>query len=221
MPGQDPAIESGHPVGARRQARWWRASRTASRAVVTVTVISVAMGGAAFAASNLHQQYGAPHIQVDARAWAGRATTYSLDACLQCHGDVWAARENGAHADLLCQACHVPSVAHPGSVPGVLVHLPVLNSSICVTCHGTTPGRRPAFPQVDPSEHYRGAACLRCHDPHTAAASRPPEVAHPLAGLPACTTCHAPDGLIKLPADHELADDAVCLSCHAPGANRQ
>ncbi len=221
MRGQGPVTESGHSEGAGRQPRWWHAARTGFRAAVGVAVISVVMGGAAFAASSLYQRYGVPHIQVDARAWMGRATTYSLDACLQCHGDISAAREAGAHADLICQACHVPSVAHPGSVPGVLVHLPVLGSSICVTCHGTTPGREPGFPQVDPSDHYRGAACLRCHDPHTAAASRPPEVTHPLAGLPTCTTCHAPDGLMKTPADHELADDAVCLSCHASGANRQ
>lgn len=219
MRDQDPVTENGSTADARRQPRRWHAARAGFRAAVGVSIVSVVMGGAAFAASNLHQQYGAPHIQADTRAWAGRAATYSLDACVRCHGDVSAARDTGAHADLICEACHVPSVAHPGSVQGVFAHLPVPGSSICVTCHGTTPGREPGFPQVDPSRHYRGAACLRCHDPHTAAASKPPEVTHPLANLPACTTCHAAHGLAALPADHEPAADTVCLSCHGPRAN--
>jgi hypothetical protein len=88
-------------------------------------------------------------------------------------------------------------------------------SEICVTCHAAVPGRPATFPQIDGAEHYVGNACLRCHDPHSIRAVRPPAVTHRLAKLPECTTCHAPDGLKKVPTGHEPVPDATCRSCHS------
>jgi hypothetical protein len=87
-------------------------------------------------------------------------------------------------------------------------------SGICLTCHEATTGRPGDVHQVDPELHYSGSLCLRCHDPHAVLAVAPPNVTHPLEQLPPCITCHAPNGLTKLPSGHELVKDSVCLSCH-------
>ncbi len=99
------------------------------------------------------------------------------------------------------------------------VTLPEPPSSICARCHATTTGRPASFPQVDLATHYVGGPCLRCHDPHSVVAHRPPTVTHPLADLPECTTCHAPDGLKKIPTGHQVVGDTVCLACHGIDAN--
>ena len=217
MSGTEPgaAGAAGRTTG-RRTVR--HAVRAAIRIAIAVTIGSLALGGVAFAASTLHQAYGAPHIGTDTQAWALRSPTYSRSACLACHADAATAVGSAAHAGVLCEACHTPTVAHPGTVRGVVSHLPVLTSALCVTCHGTTAGRQPGFPQIDPEAHYAGASCLSCHDPHTAVATRPPEVTHPLADLPACTVCHATGGLAPWPTDHRPDRDEVCLTCHRPGA---
>lgn len=168
----------------------------------------------AFAATTLRAQYGAPHIQVSTAAWALRSPTYSRANCASCHSDVSAAADAGPHGSLTCEVCHTPTASHPGSASGVVVYLPTLTGAICSTCHATTPGRGASFPQIALADHYPGADCLQCHNPHTAMASQPPEVTHPLAHLPACTTCHRPAGLAPFPSGHQLVTDALCLSCH-------
>ena len=178
---------------------------------------SLILAAGAFAATTLYGQYGAPRAHASTVAWIDRSVTYSRTDCRQCHGAQAATRDAAAHASLICETCHVPSVAHPGSVPNVVQALPAPTSAICATCHAQAAGRPVTFPQVAPSQHYPGADCLRCHDPHTSAAASPPEVPHPLANLPACVTCHAPGGLKRYPAGHLPAADDVCLSCHRPG----
>lgn len=199
----------------RRRLR--RLSLSATRAVVLTAFVSVVLAAGAFAASTLYAQYGAPRTHASAAAWIDRAATYDRTNCRQCHGTEAAAEASAAHADLICETCHVPSVAHPGTVPSVMRALPPPTSAICASCHARAAGRPAAFPQVPISQHYPRADCLRCHDPHTSAAAVPPEVPHPLANLPACVTCHAPGGLKRFPAGHQPAADDVCRSCHRPG----
>jgi hypothetical protein len=202
-------------ANARRHLR--RVSMSVTRAAVLTGFVSVVLAAGAFAASTLYAQYGAPRMHASADAWIDRAATYDRTDCRQCHGTESAAEASAAHAELICETCHVPSVAHPGTVPSVVRALPAPTSAICATCHTQAAGRPAAFPQVALSEHYPGADCLRCHDPHTSAAASPPEVPHPLANLPACVTCHAPGGLKRFPAGHQPAADGVCRSCHRPG----
>ena len=190
---------------------------TAAKAGIAVLLVSVALGTGAFAASSLYGQYGGARAQANALDWAARGATYSRTACIGCHRGQQGTGAVGRHAGVTCEACHMPVADHPGTGRGV-VALPVPESGICVTCHGLTAGRPATFPQIDPAGHYGGAACLRCHDPHTTAAVAPPEVTHPLDRLPACTTCHAPDGLKKVPAGHEMVGDDICLSCHGARA---
>jgi len=183
-----------------------------------MTVVATVLGAGAFAASSFYDQYGTPRTPVSVRSWQLRPETYATSDCRGCHGEAAAATNGLAHARLLCEACHVPSVDHPGPVAGVVQMLPAPNESDCVTCHASLPGRPAGFAQVAVDAHYAGAECLSCHDPHTSTATKPPEVTHPLAHLPTCATCHAPLGLKSYPVNHDPAPDNVCLSCHRLGA---
>jgi hypothetical protein len=188
----------------------WRAARIA----IAMVAVSVVLAVGAFAATTLYGQYGAPRTDASTLAWADRDVVYTVGNCRECHAEQAAAKEAAPHADVICETCHIPSVPHPGPVPGVVQALDTETSAVCTACHAEASGRSVRFPQVDPGGHYAGAVCLQCHDPHTAAADSPPDVTHPLANLPACTTCHAPEGLKRFPAGHQLAPDVVCLGCH-------
>lgn len=199
----------------------FHAVRTSFKVVIFVVVVSVALGSAAFVAVSLYGQYGAVRNAPNAQAWAGLPARFAGQAlCTSCHAPEAAAQDASIHLNVSCEACHGPAAAH--SVNEAAARAAVLTeptSGICVTCHGATAGRPTTFSQIDPTAHYSGGLCLRCHDPHSIVAVRPPPLTHPLAKLPECTTCHAPDGLKKIPAGHEIVGDVVCLSCHGPAAN--
>jgi hypothetical protein len=188
----------------------WRAARIGAAMVAVSLVLAVG----AFAATTLYGQFGAPRTDASALAWAQRAPVYSISDCRECHAEQVATTQAAAHSDVTCETCHVPTVPHPGPVAGAVQALDTETSAVCSACHGVASGRSVTFPQVDPGGHYPGAVCLQCHDPHTAVADSPPDVTHPLAKLPACTICHAPEGLKRFPAGHQVAPDAVCLGCH-------
>ncbi len=205
--------------GSGRPARVGGRIGIGLRIVVAVALVSVVLAGGAFAASRLSTDYGGGRASVNSLSWAARAATYSRTACTACHDAITSSLLGAAHGGVACESCHAPIAAHPGSGRG-LVALPVPDSGVCVTCHRRTDGRPAAFAQVELQQHYRGADCLRCHDPHTTRAEAPPEVTHPLTNLPACTTCHAPDGLKRFPEGHTLVADDVCLACHGPRARK-
>jgi hypothetical protein len=184
-----------------------------------VAVLATILGVGAFAASSFYGQYGAPRTPVSVSSWQLRPASYLASDCRGCHSDAAAVTVGQPHAGLLCETCHVPSVAHPGPVTGVVQMLPAAQESDCIACHATLPGRPQDFAQVVVDEHYAGAECLACHDPHTSTAVKPREVVHPLANMPPCATCHAPLGLKSYPANHEPAADEVCLACHRVGAS--
>jgi hypothetical protein len=190
------------------------ATRRAAKIGVAMLVVSLVLAAGAFATSTLYGQYGAPRTGASALAWAGRTVVYSITDCRECHSGQAAAEATAGHADLICETCHVPSVAHPGNVAGTVQPQTSQTSALCAACHAEAAGRPIRFPQVDPVRHFPGAVCLQCHDPHTTAAATPPDVVHPLQNLPPCTTCHAPGGLKRFPAGHQPAADNVCLGCH-------
>lgn len=193
-----------------------RLGRKGAKVAALVLLISTVLAGGAFAASTLYAQYGGPKAVTNALAWADRTPAFSRSACQACHQRDAGIQTAGLHATVTCEACHGPQGTHPGSGGKAIVPLAATpTSALCITCHTQVAGRPASLPQVDPTAHYSGGLCLRCHDPHTIVAVAPPEVTHPLTDLPACTTCHAPDGLKKVPAGHEMVSDEVCLSCHA------
>lgn len=201
---------------------------TARRAVVTsvkvgivVVVASVALGVAAFVAASSYEQYGAGRNTPNADAWSHLTPRYAgQQICTSCHAAEAQTQDASIHLNVSCEGCHGAAAEHASSVAaGSATTLVKPTSVVCVTCHATAAGRPASFAQVDPATHYAGGQCLRCHDPHSIVAFRPPVVSHPLTDLPECTTCHAPDGLKKIPAGHELVGDTICLSCHGQSAS--
>jgi nitrate/TMAO reductase-like tetraheme cytochrome c subunit len=191
------------------------------KVAVAVVVLSTALGAGAFAASSFYQQFGSPRVENSILSWADRPETYLATDCRSCHQAEAVASASDAHQAMICETCHRPAVDHPGPVPGVVAALPAATSADCVACHATVAGRPTGWPEVALERHYAGADCVTCHDPHSTIPAVPPEVTHPLANLPACIVCHAPDGLKSFPQGHKAAPDEVCLSCHRPGAGGQ
>jgi hypothetical protein len=220
-----PADEPGRTPPRRTlpSIAWRSLSLTGIRLGLVVGVASVVLGLAAFAAATVYAQYGAVRNEPNALAWGGLTPRFAGQlACTSCHEPEVGVHDASVHAPVSCEACHGPLSAHSASdtaARSAPVEKPP--SDICSACHAAVAGRPAAFPQIDGSEHYGGEACLRCHDPHSIVAVRPPALTHPRANLPACTTCHAPDGLKKIPAGHEPATDGMCLTCHGPGADRR
>jgi hypothetical protein len=199
------------------------AVRTGLRAGALVVVVSIALGTAAFGAVSFYGQYGAVRNAPNTRAWAGLTAHFAGQAiCTSCHALEAGAQDASIHINVSCEGCHGPAAAHASSATAARATvLTEPTSEICVTCHAATAGRPMTFPQIDPTGHFSGGECLRCHDPHSVVAVRPPTVSHPLANLPQCTTCHSPDGLKKIPTGHEIVGDSICLSCHGPAADRK
>lgn len=200
---------------------WRRTGIRALRIGVVVTVVAVALGVGAFATATIYADYGAVKDGPNTRAWAALTPRFAGSAvCTSCHGQQAAAQDASIHVDVSCEDCHGAAADHAASdAAAKTVVLAKPPSAICAKCHTATAGRPAAFPQVDLATHYVGGPCLRCHDPHSVVAQRPPMVTHPLADLPECTTCHSPDGLKKIPSGHQLVADNVCLSCHGTDAN--
>lgn len=226
--GDDAQPSTDEPQRTRRRASlpsipWRRLSLTGLRVAVVVAVASVVLGVAAFAAVSVYAQYGAVRNEPNALAWGGLTPRYAGQAaCTSCHEPEVRVQDSTVHAPVSCEACHGALSAHSASdeaARSAPVDKPP--NGICSACHAAVAGRPAGFPQVDGLEHYGGGPCLRCHDPHSIVAVRPPALSHPRANLPACTTCHAPDGLKQIPEGHEPATDTVCLTCHGPGADQR
>lgn len=227
--GESPMSEV-EPGSSERRRRltwpaipWARVARLTAMAgivVVVVVVASVGLGAAAFVAVGFYGDYGAVKNEPNARAWAALEPRFAGAAtCASCHAAEVDAQDASTHVDVSCESCHGPAGDHAVSdAMAKATELEVPTSKPCITCHSDTRGRPASFPQVDPSRHYRGGVCLRCHDPHSIVAVRPPVVSHPLERLPECIACHAPDGLKEIPSGHEPAADSICLSCHGRNA---
>lgn len=193
-------------------------ARQLALALVLVAVLSVGFVVAGVAAVTFYGEYGV-HPERNAAAWASHELAYAEPgACLTCHEAEYGRQATSQHHSIGCQSCHGPLEIHATDPEAAGIALEPPEAGMCARCHASTAGRPVGFPQVDLSTHFRSGECRSCHDAHSTAVVRPPEVSHPLANLPSCTTCHKPDGLKELPSGHEEADDQVCLGCHAAGA---
>ena len=223
----------------RRRGRRWSsgvagALGRASRRTVLLGAIAVFAFGAGATIAILYGQFGfQPGRNAD--AWASRQPQFvGATSCAACHADKAATWAAAAHAGVTCESCHGPLVGHPSAGPSnqaaspaplAVISLPGSSTprlsrdaqviGLCLTCHEAVAGRPLGFPAIDPASHFSGPACVVCHDPHTAAAPHPPQILHPLAGLPECTVCHNPTGLRPLPDGHP-AWVGDCRTCHTP-----
>jgi len=225
---EHPVLVSGppdadEPASARPRIAWTRVVIMTARIAIFVVVASVALGGAAVVAASFYSQYGAVRNTPNTHAWGSLTPRFAGQAiCASCHEAKANVQDASVHVNVSCENCHGPLAAHAASDAAAKEFPPSKpKDEICATCHVEVAGRPATFPQIHPAEHFSGDRCLRCHDPHSITAVRPPTVSHPLTDLPVCTTCHAPDGLKRIPSGHEPVGDAVCLSCHHPATSRR
>jgi hypothetical protein len=188
--------------------------------VAALAVAFLALG-AVFSA--VYGEYGF-HPAENARSWAALTPSYADSAlCERCHAPEYAHWVASPHRAVVCESCHGPLASHAAetspNAPAGSVAVAKVPDTICASCHAKVTGRPASFPQVAVSAHFAGAACLWCHNPHDAAAVRPPDIPHSLDRLPACVTCHVPGGLKPVPAGHVESPDAVCRTCHARPKN--
>ena len=189
----------------------------AAKVVAIIAIASLAIGTALFLATAAYAAFGNGRAAVNAESWALRPMRIAPDGCVSCHPTQAAQQASNKHAGIDCQTCHGPAGAHPGSDPTAIAQITKPTAAVCIQCHTQVVGRPASFAQVELATHWGGGTlCLRCHDPHDVVAPVPPQIPHPLQGLPACTTCHRPAGLKPVPSGHTLVEDAVCLSCHTP-----
>ena len=195
------------------------ASRAALKVAALVAALAVALFVVGSAAAAFYDQYGF-HPERNARSWAALEPSYADQGiCQTCHAAQHTSQAASRHHAVSCESCHGPLAAHAADEASAALPLEEPPAAICATCHASSSGKPVGFPQVELATHYRSGVCRACHDAHSTAVVRPPEVSHPLENLPACITCHKPEGLKALPTGHEKAADAVCLGCHAVGAD--
>lgn len=93
-------------------------------------------------------------------AFAGHAT------CESCHDTVLAEKKDGKHAKVACEACHGPQAKHADDPGSVKPELPKA-ATLCARCHEADSAKPSTFPQLVTKEHYGGASCTDCHNPHS------------------------------------------------------
>ena len=217
----------------------WRSVRPRSRReaaldLTGIVVVAAILAGAFFVgATTLWSPYVESVVRPDenARTWAALEPTYAGAAiCQKCHAVEAAKAAVGGHTGIGCESCHGALLDHALASPDAAVlalagpatlqlatQLSVPTDQLCTKCHIATVGRPAAIRQIVPADHYV-SECLQCHDPHTGISRRPPVVVHPLENLPACITCHGPDGFKARNQRHPtVSGDEPCLACHAPG----
>jgi hypothetical protein len=185
--------------------------------VAGVAVLSVAGFVLAGATVSLYERYGFRR-EAQATSWAELTPQYAIGAraCASCHAAEYGEWAESKHTGVQCEACHGPLGAHSTTTPPVPARAVDATGAVCTVCHEKVLGRPATQPQVDLATHYGGFPCFQCHTVHSTVVSKPPLIPHPLTRLPACTTCHAPDGLKPVPGGHVQAEDSVCRTCHFP-----
>ena len=236
-----PATAMGRALGAGRRAiaafgvpgraarEFWASVRPRSRRGTILGLLAVVAGSVVLTAVFLvgAAMAWSPYLQTDLhpdtnpRAWAALAPSFGGQAlCATCHEVESTRLASAQHSGIGCESCHGALLDHALSSPEAqaVAAVPVIPSdTVCKTCHVSAIGRPAGFNQITLTDHYV-PLCLQCHDPHTAVANRPPVVLHPLDNLPACVTCHGPDGFKARSQRHpDVSDDERCLDCHAPG----
>lgn len=208
-----PMPEAPDDAPEQRQPRLGRRIIRIAKIGALVAAVLVGTFVAAAVAFGLYDVYG-PHPDNTAASWAAHTPQFAgTTVCLECHAQEYAEEEASNHQTVACESCHGPLAAHATASPPTPVEVSTADEQ-CATCHVAVTGRAASFPQINTTTHYGVGSCLRCHGAHSVVAVAPPLVPHPLTNLPACTTCHKPEGLKSVPAGHVEAPDAVCLSCH-------
>jgi hypothetical protein len=128
-------------------------------------------------------------------AYAGYA------ACADCHDDIYELKSQSHHKTVACEACHGPAAQHIEAPDEYLPKVP-RGRGLCPVCHGYNPSRPSGFPQIIPTQHNPGKACMSCHNPHNPLLPRTPEE---------CSACHRSIANVKIVSHHATLP---CTQCH-------
>jgi hypothetical protein len=122
-------------------------------------------------------------------------------ACADCHSDVVTTKTRSYHKGVSCEVCHGAARAHVES-PGDQKPPAPRERGLCPLCHSFNPSRPTGFPQIIPTTHNPGKACISCHNPHDPTPPRVPRE---------CVACHAVIERAKLVSSHV---NVPCTTCH-------
>jgi hypothetical protein len=188
----------------------------------------VVLSGAAFVGGAMAWD---PYLQfsldrsINVQQWADLEIAYTdVATCADCHEPQHAKLISATHARIGCESCHSALAEHVAAgdkADSSTVAEKRPTEETCHRCHTAAVGRPAGFRDIRVAAHYT-ADCLACHDPHTGISEAPPAVLHPLEDLPACVTCHGPEGFKARNLRHPEAsdNDQECLECHAIGRGK-
>jgi len=93
-------------------------------------------------------------------SYAGR------EMCYDCHDDIFMVKESDFHANLSCESCHGPGLAHIDNQDSVDMLIPESREH-CGLCHEKNAARPAnAIIQIDMQDHNPDQKCNFCHNPH-------------------------------------------------------
>ncbi|MCF8369826.1 MAG: hypothetical protein K9G76_12370 [Bacteroidales bacterium] len=107
------------------------------------------------------------HYRYDAIAMnADKPLNYAgKDACAECHDDQVLAMESDMHANLSCEVCHGPGLAHYDNPDSARLIIPDQREH-CGLCHSYNANRVDKITQIDLNDHNVEEKCIHCHNPH-------------------------------------------------------
>lgn len=88
------------------------------------------------------------------------------DLCSECHEEYLGYLQSDLHADLSCETCHGPGLAHSELEDAASITID-REREFCGLCHSKNASRKAkVVTQVDLSDHNIGQKCIECHNPH-------------------------------------------------------
>ena len=95
-----------------------------------------------------------------------RALRYAgKNACAECHDDKADEMGSDMHANLSCETCHGPGLAHYDNPEPTNILIPDERSH-CGLCHSYNSTRKNIIAQIELNNHNSGKKCIECHNPH-------------------------------------------------------
>ena len=87
------------------------------------------------------------------------------ETCIECHDDKGEELSSDMHANISCESCHGPGLAHSENPEPTNITVPS-EREFCGLCHSFNATRQDKIAQVDLSEHNIDNKCIECHNPH-------------------------------------------------------
>ena len=88
------------------------------------------------------------------------------ELCAECHEDHVENLKTDLHADLSCETCHGPGLAHSVLEDAASISIEG-DRQFCGLCHSLNPSRKmKVVVQVDIQDHNIEKKCIECHNPH-------------------------------------------------------